>query len=1585
MASKPNLPRIGVQPGASAVARVSAPPAPAGHDGTLTAALGHDATLTEPLGHDATLTAPLGRGGARTTPDKRAAAPAPNLELRAGATIKHYEVLRPLGRGGMGAVFLARDTKLGRLVAIKILREQSPQGARRLLAEARATARCKHENIVVIHEVDEFGGRPYLVLEYLEGRTLRAWLAAGGSPGAPPPPAGGEDAGERVAPGQAIELMIPVVRALACAHASGIVHRDLKPENIFLTDAGPIKVLDFGIAKQLGVDELAALAAPGEPGAELTGPGELVGTLTYMAPEQWSHAKVDPRTDLWAVGVLLYRLVAGVHPLGPAPSLYDLAQLASPEPPVPSVLTRCPTLGPLAALIDRCLRKAPAERFASAGELLAALEALGPARPRGRGVEGESPFVGLAALQEADAPHFFGREGEVSGALGRWQSQPLLAIAGPSGAGKSSFARAGLIPAFKRAFEPTEAFVVRPGRRPLAALADVLARAALGGAPGAGDAEGLVATLRAQPGLLGTRLRERCRRLGERSRLVLFVDQFEELYSLGAPAEERAAFVACLQGVADDASSPLRVLLSLRSDFLDRTAEDGPFATEVTRGLVLLRPMGREGLAEALTRPLEAVGYHFEDEALARSMLDELARARSPLPLLQFTAALLWQARDRDRRLLPRASYERLGGVAGALSAHADATLAALSPPERGLCREIFLRLVTPERTRAVVGLDELRALGPGGDAVASVVGRLADARLVLVEPSGGAEGPTVELVHESLLDRWATLKRWLDESAQDAHFLARLRAAARAWQAGGEAEGLLWRERAADEARAWLARRGAERGHGATAGPDEGEERYLRAVVALSGRARRRRRAAVASVIAALGAIALLVSLLAVRSRREARRAGEEAARTRAEAARADAAAAFARNAARLTAAHELQASDPTTALAFLREVESPGVPDDWAEQAFLALHGGVSGAVIAHESAVFAAAFSPDGGRIVTASHDKTVRVWAADGRGEPIVLRGHDDSVVAARFSPDGRRIVSASRDGTARVWNADGAGAPVVLRGHGDQIAGAAFSPDGARVVTASWDGTARVWNADGAGAPLVLRGHGDKVYSAAFSPDGRRVVTASHDRTARVWNADGTGKPLVLRGHGEPVRTAEFSPDGRRVVTASHDRTARVWNVEDARAAAKRPAVYRHEDGVWSAAFSPDGHRIVIATETTARIWSIDGVGEPVVLRGHGDLVRSAAFSPDGRRVVTASFDHTARVWDADGAGRPLVVRARTEAFTAVTFSPDGRRFAASSLDKTVRVWAADGRGEPIVLRGHDDRIFSATFGPDGRRIVTGSQDRTARVWSADGAGKPLVLRGHGGTVIWATFSPDGRRIATASFDRTARVWSADGAGEPLVLRGHGDALTAVAFSPDGARLATASQDRTARVWAADGRGEPIVLRGHDDWVESIAFSPDGRRIVTASDDKTARVWSADGTGEPLVLRGHRDKVGVAAFSPDGARIATASRDGTLRLWRADGTGEPLVLRGHDKEVTSVSFSPDGRRIATTSEDRTLRIWPDLTPLRGYDDPALWAATSYCPSVERRVELLHAPAAAARADFEACERRVRARRVAHSYE
>ncbi|WP_437984360.1 nSTAND1 domain-containing NTPase [Sorangium sp. So ce117] len=1525
-------------------------------------------------------------GNAEPSQEEAAAPPSAGpargvMRLEAGDRIKHYEIIRKLGQGGMSVVYLARDMKLGRLVALKLLLRYSGHRIERFLAEARATARCRHDNIVVIYEVDEIRKYPYLVLEYIKGRTLREWMAqrehpgASGSPGAHTPP------GPR-APNVVIELMTPVVRALVCAHEHGIVHRDLKPENILLDDAGCIKVVDFGIAKQIEAKVVSTMtsaraALAGDAGQRRR--SAAVGTPRYMSPEQLLGGDVDHRADLWAVGIMLYELLTGEHPLEPF-SRARLSDIASFDVPMPRLGEKRPDVGALGALVDRCLKKSKAERVGSALELLAELEALLPGRKALDLGEEESPFAGLSAFQEADAARFFGRDREIAATTARLRNQPLLAVAGPSGAGKSSFVRAGVIPALKGSEERWEAFVLRPGRRPLSSLIDVLAQvagaestsSAATGPPELPDHDELLATLRSQPGYLGVRLRARCRRAGSVHRILVFVDQFEELYTLGAAPEERAAFVACLEAAADDASSPLRVLLAVRSDFLDRMAEDHHFMNDVTRGLWFLPPMGRDGLREALTRPIEAAAHRFETAEMVEHMLSTLESTRGPLPLLQFTAAQLWEARDRARRVLTRDSYDQLGGVAGALSTHADAVLSALPSREQRLARAVLLRLVTPERTRAVVSLDELRELaqdgeGDAGDAVVQVVQRLAGARLLLIETgeeTGGArDRATVELVHESLIERWPKLRQWLAESEQDAQFLARLRSAAQQWEASDQAEGLLWRDRTAQDARAWHERHRAARGADGRVGLSRREERYLLAVVDHTERARRLRWRLATGAIVALAAIAVMVSYLAVRADEEAVHAQVEALQ--------------ARNATRMVTAHEQQA-DPTSVLAILREIEPPDVPRGWAALARWALHSQVAHTVLSHPDAVLFAGYSPDGLRIVTGSYDKIARVWNADGTGEPLVLRGHEDRVYSAAFSPDGKRVVTGSEDNTARVWNADGTGEPLVLRGHEDGVHSAAFSPDGERVVTGSLDKTARVWNADGTGEPLVLRGHKDGICSATFSPDGKRIVTGSYDKTARVWNADGTGEPLVLRGHEDGIGSAEFSPDGKRIVTASFDSTARVWNADGT----GKPLVLRgHAEEVYSATFSPDGERIVTGSlDKTARVWNADGRGEPLVLHGHDDEIR-AAFSPAGKRIVTASTDKTARVWNVDGTGESLVLRGHEDEVWSAEFSPDARRIVSASEDKTARVWNADGTGEPLVLRGHEKVVSTAAFSPDGKRIVTASFDKTVRVWNADGTGEPLVLRGHEDPVYSAAFSPDGKRVVTGSEDNTARVWNADGTGEPLVLRGHEDGIESAVFSPDGKRIVTASLDQTTRVWNADGSGEPLVLRGHGHTVCSAAFSPDGKRIVTASQDRTARVWNADGSGEPLVLRGHVHTVHSAVFSPDGKRIVTTSQDKTTRVWNADGTGEPLVLRGSDSPVNAAAFSPDGKRIVTASDDRLVRVWTDLEPLRGVDDPKLWTATTYCMPVERRIELLRVPEPMARANRDACLRRVEEARAA----
>jgi hypothetical protein len=771
-----------------------------------------------------------------------------------GEHIGRYELIRSLGKGGMGEVFLARDTKLGRRVAIKFLNSTDPEVGRRYIAEARATALCSHENIVVIHEAEENAGRHYMVLEYLQGHSLTAELTGGRPMGA----------------GRAVELMLPVVRALGCAHAQGIVHRDLKPDNIFVTEGGTIKVLDFGIASAAKDERL-----PQGPNATV------LGTFSYMSPEQWGVDTIDPRTDLWSVGIVLFKLLSGVHPLEGRRGV-ELAIIADLATPMPSLRTVAPNVPEgLIQVVDRCLKKPKAERFLDAQSLLRALEPFQAGRVSHELKSGESPYAGLASFQETDSGRFFGRAQETAAFLNRLRALPLIAVVGASGAGKSSFVRAGVVPALKRSGEPWQALMVRPSLRPLEMLVDgllQLGQSTRGAMADLVEREQLLERLHHEPGFAGAAFRAHARRTGRN--VLLFIDQFEELYTLVADPAERLAFTTCLASIADDATSPLRVVLSLRSDFLDRVSEDRHFMGELGQGLFLLSAPQGDDLREALVEPAQMAGYRFESSETLEDMLAHLQATQGALPLLQFAASKLWEGRDTERRLLTDASYKAIGGIAGALASHADSVLRELPASAQRLARSVLLALVTPDRTRSLASVEELRELSKDRAAVDELLSHLVRARLLVVQTSAGSA--TVELVHESLITGWPLLRRWLDEGRDDEAFREQLRTAARQWEARGRAPGLLWSGEAIEEARLWRTRHTDEL--------PKKEQAFLDAALALATRAQRTRKFVLGGVIAMLLVLVFggTVALVQVQSARgtaveQARLAEQEAARARA------------------------------------------------------------------------------------------------------------------------------------------------------------------------------------------------------------------------------------------------------------------------------------------------------------------------------------------------------------------------------------------------------------------------------------------------------------------------------------------------------------------------------------------------------------------------------------------------------------------------------------------------------------------------------------------------------------------------------
>jgi len=271
-----------------------------------------------------------------------------------GRRLSHYEVLEELGRGGMGVVYRARDTRLGREVALKVLADPMADAdlARRLRQEARAAAALTHPALSVVYEVDEAEGATFIAMELVRGEPLSTALARG-----------------PLSPDRALELAIEVVEGLAEAHAQGVVHRDLKPKNVMLTASGHVKVIDFGLAKTVH------RRSPADSGADTpvrgdADAGRIMGTAAYMSPEQVRGEEIDGRSDLFSVGALLYEMLTGEAAFRRDTGVETLhAVLKEPAPRLREI-----GLGPSAPvvdrLLDRCLAKLPEDRYASATEVL---------------------------------------------------------------------------------------------------------------------------------------------------------------------------------------------------------------------------------------------------------------------------------------------------------------------------------------------------------------------------------------------------------------------------------------------------------------------------------------------------------------------------------------------------------------------------------------------------------------------------------------------------------------------------------------------------------------------------------------------------------------------------------------------------------------------------------------------------------------------------------------------------------------------------------------------------------------------------------------------------------------------------------------------------------------------------------------------------------------------------------------------------------------------------------------------------------------------------------------------------------------
>ncbi|NJP11109.1 MAG: CHAT domain-containing protein [Leptolyngbyaceae cyanobacterium RU_5_1] len=1155
------------------------------------------------------------------------------------------------------------------------------------------------------------------------------------------------------------------------------------------------------------------------------------------------------------------------------------------------------------------------------------------------------PYRGLFAFQEDDAPLFFGRERVIQTLVAAVNHHSLVAVIGPSGSGKSSVVFAGLVPQLRQdAPRPWHILSFRPGNDPFEALAVALLPHLLA-QPTAHRPRSTEIDRRLAELELAIALRDSptafCEtiaqilsghssslpdvpsmwRSGPPTRLMLIVDQFEELYTQTPESDQQPFLDQLLEAVR---SAPaFTLVLTLRADFYGYALSYRPWSDALQGAVQNLGPMNREELQAAIAQPAAHRQVKLED-GLTQRLIDDLWEQPGGLPLLEFALTQLWAKQQQG--WLTHQAYTEIGGVASALANHAEATYAQLAAVDRLRAQRLFMQLVRlgeeTKATRRLATRDEIQ------DANWDLVMQLADARLVVTNRHESSQSETVEIVHEALIRSWERLAQWMQADGDFRRWQEQLRTARRQWQQSGQDDGSLLHGKSLTDAVDWEQNRAIDL--------SSGDLDFIQQSLALRDRElqklQRRRQLTLLGLITGLvGALALTGITLgqwrnSVIGEIQVLSASSEAT---------------------FTTNHELEAlQDAIRAGQTLKQLGFiPTATEPLVSQALNHLLSRIqeSNRLAGHQSGVNAVVFSPDGQTIATGSEDNTVRLWQANGRLLKTLTRHTTRGKCDRPLAPSGQLLATGSKDGTINLWQANGTWLQTLNSNHGF-VNGIMFSPDGQVLVAAYGDslheqGVVQLWTRAGH-LQKTLTGKIGVQMAVAFSPDGQTIASGGWEGDLNLWQ-NGTLIQQHQTAHQGSTNAIAFSPDGQLIATASSDHTVRLWNKHVTPKSVPLTTVTGHSDVVWSISFShspllgtkpgiatPD-HELFIATasqDRTVKLWRTDGTLVTSFV-GHGDGVRAVAFSPDNRGIATASQDKTIKLWNL--SDRPVkALEGHGSAVYSVAFSPDSQQIATASQDQTVKLWTRQGMLQ-TELKGdhrHYDQIYAVAYSPNGNMIATASGEAIAKLWRRDGTFLK-DLKGHTGEVRSISFSPNGHLIVTSD-DRTIKLWKSNGTFLKN-LKADTDEIHAVVFSPDSERIAIASDDHTVKLINLDGL-LIHTLKGHTDAVKGVAFSPDGSLIATASNDHTVKLWAPDGTFL-TTLQGHTEAVNGVAFSPDSQYIATASDDHTVKLWNRDGTFLK-DLKAHSDVVWDVTFSPDGQTIATASKDKTAILWNWQLPL-----------------------------------------------------
>ncbi|BAY42117.1 WD-repeat protein (plasmid) [Nostoc sp. NIES-2111] len=1137
------------------------------------------------------------------------------------------------------------------------------------------------------------------------------------------------------------------------------------------------------------------------------------------------------------------------------------------------------------------------------------------------------PYRGLAAFQEQDAPYFHGRETVTQQLVAAVKRKHLVAVVGASGSGKSSVVFAGLIGQLKQdKSQHWQIVSFRPGNNPLESLAMAMPAPGIALSGGLRTGQGRLGERKNLSGLVNHQSANPHLRLAElelevelkssdnalqtflesiitaspKSHIVLIADQFEELYTLCQDTKERKIFLDHLLNAVNTVPG-FTLVLTLRADFFGEALSYRPFADALQDAQLNLGPMNALELETAIEKPAHSLNVQLEP-GLTQRLIDVVLDSPSHLPLLEFTLTQLWQKQQQG--WLTHQAYADIGGVETALANHAESVYAQLSIVDKERVRQIFIQLVQPTDNSA--DIRRLATREEVGEENWQLVAQLADARLVVTNRHEITNVETVEIIHEALIKNWRRLQQWMQVDREFRCWQEQLRAVIRQWENSDKDAGTLLRGKALIDAEERLMQRSQE--------IPPHEQSFINLSLELREREQNEKNAVKRRIIIGLAtgfAGALLLSIFALWQWQQSDKLRQEIQISELKSQS-------------LLNANKNQIKTLTYTIDVLKRLEKfkqletqtkisllvPVVENLNQIREYNRLEG--------HEGEVSSVSYAPHGQLLVSASGDKTIKVWGHNGQLIQT-LSGHQDSVFSVMVSQDSQLLIAGSFDNTVTIWRYNAATGlfdthPFLTITEKDGLSAISLTSDSRMLVTANQKGQVKFWTLEGK-LIQTTPAHSQKIWSLSFSPDGRHFAIASADKTVKIWTL--AGKLLTtLVGHSEEVLSVNFSPDGKTLATASKDKTVKLWDLTG-----KLLHTFNgHEDEVLDVRFSPDGRLIASASaDDTVKIWSIDTQKQLYTLQGHGGKASEASFSLDSKTIATASANRTVKLWRLEGMLPNL-------SGNHISISPDGETIALSNQQGIITLRQRDGS---LVrsFKAHEREITKVIFSPTDKNIVTLGKDNQIKLWDLSGKllkswqSNKKVSNSIFDSIKDINFSPDGKQLATiGGSDRKIQLWNLEGV---LLRSWQADNIlvTSISFSPDSKSLIT-SGDKTVKLWNLEGKLLKVIP-GHQDNITSVKFSPDGKVIATGSIDKTVKLWHSQ-NAELLRTLQLQEIVYDIVFSPDSQVLVSASSN-KINFWNLEGK-LLHTLQEFNHNLSEINFGLDGNIIASVDVQNNVTLW-----------------------------------------------------------